>query len=57
MNKKKKKKKKKAEKRYKSPLLHCIPSLRLLACIVPEKSLTKNVTFAEKERRKNEKNK
>ena len=28
-----------------SPLLHCIPSLRLLAFIVPEKSLTKNLTY------------
>ena len=31
--------------RYKSSLLHCIPSLRLLAFIVPEKSLTKNLTY------------
>ena len=30
---------------YKSSLLHCIPSLRLLAFIVPEKSLTKNLTY------------
>ena len=29
----------------KSSLLHCIPSLRLLAFIVPEKSLTKNLTY------------
>ena len=28
---------------YKSSLLHCIPSLRPLAFIVPEKSLTKNL--------------
>ena len=42
-------------KRYKSSsLLHCIPSLRLLAFIVPEKSLTKNLTLAYIERRKNE---
>ena len=40
--------------RYKSSLLHCIPSLRLLAFIVPEKSLTKNLTLAYMERRKNE---
>ena len=31
--------------RYKSWLLHCIPSFRLLAFIVPEKSLTKNLTY------------
>ena len=31
--------------RYKSSLLHCIPRLRLLAFIVPEKSLTKNLTY------------
>ena len=40
--------------RYYSSLLHCIPSLRLLAFIVPEKSLTKNLTLAYMERRKNE---
>ena len=28
--------------RYKSPILHCIPSLRLLAFVVPVKSLKKN---------------
>ena len=39
---------------YKSSLLHCIPSLRLLAFIVPEKSLTKNLTSAYMERRKKE---
>ena len=39
---------------YKSSLLHCIPRLRLLAFIVPEKSLTKNLTLAYIERRKNE---
>ena len=39
---------------YKSSLLHCIPSLRLLALIVPEKSLTNNLTLAYMERRKNE---
>ena len=39
--------------RYKSLLLHCIPSLRLLAFIVPEKSLTKNLTLAYMERGKN----
>ena len=32
--------------RYKSSLLHCIPRLRLLAFIVSEKSLTKNLTLA-----------
>ena len=40
--------------RYNSSLLHCIPSLRLPASIVPEKSLTKNLTIAYMERRKNE---
>ena len=40
--------------RYKSSLLNCIPSLRLLAFIVLEKSLTKNLTLAYMERRKNE---
>ena len=40
--------------RYKSSLLHCIPSLRLLVFIIPEKSLTKNLTLAYMERRKNE---
>ena len=41
--------------RYKSSLLHCIPSLRLLASIVPEKSLTKNLTLViGKERRMKE---
>ena len=39
---------------YKSSLLHCIPSLRLLAVIVPEKSVTKNLTLVYIERRKNE---
>ena len=39
---------------YKLSLLHCIPSLRLLAFIVPEKSLMKNLTLAYMERRKNE---
>ena len=39
---------------YKSSLLHCIPSLRLLAFIVPEKSVTKNLTLVYIERRKNE---
>ena len=38
----------------KSSLLHCIPSLRLLAFIVPEKSLRKNLTLAYMERSKNE---
>ena len=37
----------------KSSLLHCIPSLRLLAFIVPEKSVTKNLTQAYMERREN----
>ena len=32
--------------RYKSSLLHCIPSFSPLAFIVPEKSLTKNLTLA-----------
>ena len=40
--------------RYNSSLLHCIPSLRLLAFIVAEKSLTKNLTLAYIEGRKNE---
>ena len=39
---------------YKSSLLHCIPRLRLLAFIVHEKSLTKNLTLAYTGRRKNE---
>ena len=40
--------------RYKwSSLLHRIPSLRLLASIVPMKSLTKNLTLTYIERRKN----
>ena len=39
--------------RYNTSLLHCIPSLRLLASIVPEKSLTNNLTLAYIERRKN----
>ena len=42
--------------RYKSSLLHWIPNLRLLAFIVPEKSVTKNLTLAYMERRKNELN-
>ena len=37
-----------------SSLLHCIPSLRFLAFIVPEKSVTKNLTLAYIGRRKNE---
>ena len=44
--------------RYKSSLLHCIPNLRLLAFIVPEKSLTKifNIgLYGEKEEWKNQK--
>ena len=40
--------------RYISSLLHCIPSLRLLAFIVPEKSVAKNLTLAYKERKKKE---
>ena len=40
--------------RYKSPSLQSIPSLKLLAFIVPEKSLTKNLTLAYMERKKNE---
>ena len=39
---------------YKSPSLQSIPSLRLLAFIVPEKSLTKNLTLTYMERKKNE---
>ena len=39
--------------RLNSPLLHCIPYLRLPASIVTEKSLTKNLTLAYIERRKN----
>ena len=40
--------------RYKSSLQHCIPSLRLLAFIIPEKSVMKNLTLAYTERRMNE---
>ena len=40
--------------RYKSSLLHFIPSLRHLAFIVPEKSFTKHITMAYMERKKNE---
>ena len=40
--------------RYKSSLLHSIPSLRLLSSIVPEKSLTKNLTLTYLEKKKNE---
>ena len=40
--------------RYNSPLLHCITSLRPLAFIVHEKSLTKKLTLAYIGRRKNE---
>ena len=39
---------------YKSPSLQSIPRLRLLAVIVPEKSLTKNLTLTYMERKKNE---
>ena len=40
--------------RYKSPSLQSIPSLSLLAVIVPEKSLTKNLTLTYLEKKKNE---
>ena len=40
--------------RYKSSLLHCIPSLRLLAFIVPEKSVKKTLTLAYIDIMKNE---
>ena len=40
---------------YKSQSLpHCIPNLRLLAFIVPEKSLTKSLTLTYTEKKKNE---
>ena len=39
---------------YKSPSFQSIPSLRLPALIVPEKSLTKNLTLTYMERKKNE---
>ena len=40
--------------RYNSSLLHCIPSLRFLAFIVAEKSVTKDLALAYTERRNNE---
>ena len=39
---------------YKSSSLHCIPGLRLLAFIIPEKSLTGNLPLASKASKKNE---